>query len=184
MTPALPQWDPDIILEALSKPPYVPLREASLKHLTLKTVFFGASNCPVRALRYYHRCMTECPELRKGRRCLFSQDTTRRGRSSVQPLFLVGSAPLLVILMPLFRTARVSQERSKLMKSVLWLIHYNFFQQVDLQAVMKARRWSSGGTFTSFYLRDLCRQANSIRKTGMVIAVGEILEISSCVSVF
>ena len=42
MTPVLPQWDLDIILEALSKPPYVPLRETSLKHLTLKTVFLLA----------------------------------------------------------------------------------------------------------------------------------------------
>ena len=42
MTPVLPQWDLDIILEALSKPSYVPLGEASLKHLTFKTVFFLA----------------------------------------------------------------------------------------------------------------------------------------------
>ena len=118
----------------LSKPPYEPLREASLKHLTLKTVFliamasggrcrelqalvfdpkyiqfkpkgavvtlyfspkfmrknqrpkhvhdpcyisavptgksgFDAPTCPVRALRYYQRYMTEHAELRKGRRC-------------------------------------------------------------------------------------------------------------------
>ena len=39
MTPVLPQWDLDIIPEDLSKPPYVPLLEASLKHLTLKTCF-------------------------------------------------------------------------------------------------------------------------------------------------
>ena len=42
LTPVLPQWDLDIVLEALSKPPYKPLREASLKHLTLKTVFLLA----------------------------------------------------------------------------------------------------------------------------------------------
>ena len=123
-------------MEALSKPPYEPLREASLKHLTLKTVFllamakagrrgelqalvsdplyiqfkpkrasvtlyftlefmrknqrpnqvidlwyipavptgkpdFGTPNCPVRALRYYHRYMTEHQELSKGRHRLF-----------------------------------------------------------------------------------------------------------------
>ena len=39
VTPVLPQWDLGIVLEALSKPPYEPLREASFKHLTLKTVF-------------------------------------------------------------------------------------------------------------------------------------------------
>ena len=118
MTPVLPQWDLDIILEALSKPPYVPLREASHKHLTLKTVFLLAMasagrHSELQALVFdphyiqiKHKgagvtiyfplslCMTECPELRKGRRCLFIQDTRRRGRSSVQPLFLVGSTPL------------------------------------------------------------------------------------------
>ena len=40
VTPVLPQWDLGIVLEALSKSPYEPLREASLKHLTLKTVFY------------------------------------------------------------------------------------------------------------------------------------------------
>ena len=42
MTPVLPQWDLGIVLEALSKPPYEPLWEASLKHLTLKTVLLLA----------------------------------------------------------------------------------------------------------------------------------------------
>ena len=32
---------------------------------------FGAPKCPVRALRYYHKYMTEHPELRKGRHRLF-----------------------------------------------------------------------------------------------------------------
>ena len=124
LTPVLPQWDLGIVPEA----PYEPLREASLKHLTLKTVFllamasggrrsklqasvfdpqyiqfrpkgagvtlyftpdfmrknqrpnqvndpwyipavptgrpeFGAPNCPVRALKYCHRYMSEHPEL-------------------------------------------------------------------------------------------------------------------------
>ena len=42
LTPVLPQWDLGIVPEAPSKPPYEPLREASLKHLTLKTVFLLA----------------------------------------------------------------------------------------------------------------------------------------------
>ena len=46
MTAVLPQWDLGlgIVLAALSKPPYelTILREASLKHLILKTVFLLA----------------------------------------------------------------------------------------------------------------------------------------------
>ena len=136
VTPVLPQWDLGIVLEALSKPNYEPLREVSFKHLSLKNVFllamasagrsselqvlrfdqnyiqfkpkgagvtlyfspefmrknqkpnqvndpwyipavptgkteFGAPNCPVRALRYYHRHLTKHSELRKDRRQLF-----------------------------------------------------------------------------------------------------------------
>ena len=41
-TPVLPQWDLGVVLEALNKPPYEPLREASFKHLTLKTAFLLA----------------------------------------------------------------------------------------------------------------------------------------------
>ena len=55
------------------------------------------------------------------------------------------------------------------------------FDKVDLQAVLKAGRWSSGGTFTSFYLRDLhvCPQADSLRRTGPLVAAGNIVVISS-----
>ena len=42
ITPVLPQWDLGIVLEASSTSPYEPLRDASLKHLTLKTVFLLA----------------------------------------------------------------------------------------------------------------------------------------------
>ena len=160
VTPVLPQWDLGIVLEALSEPPYEPLREASFKHLTLKTVFllamasagrhselhalrfdqnyiqfkpkgagvtlyfspefmrknqkpnqvndpwyipavptgkseFGAPNCPVRVLRYYHRYLTEHPELRKDRRRLFVPiKDNNAGKELSDPPFLGGSAPL------------------------------------------------------------------------------------------
>ena len=42
LTLVLPQWNLGIVLEAFSKPPYEPQRDAFLKHLTLKTVFLLA----------------------------------------------------------------------------------------------------------------------------------------------
>ena len=41
-TPVLPQWDLGVVLEALNKPPYEPLLEASFKYLTFKTFFLLA----------------------------------------------------------------------------------------------------------------------------------------------
>ena len=127
---------------------FEPLREASLKHLTLKTVFFlamasaercreiqalvfdlqyiqfkrkgitlyfipefmrknqrpnqvtvpwyipagstgktefGAPNCPVMVLKYYHRYMTEHPEERAGAAYLSLLRTTMWARSSLHP---------------------------------------------------------------------------------------------------
>ena len=79
VTPILPQWDLGIVLEALSKSPYEPLREASLKHLTLKTVFLLAMASAERRSELqvlvfdqkYIQYLTEHPELRKDRRRLF-----------------------------------------------------------------------------------------------------------------
>ena len=53
------------------------------------------------------------------------------------------------------------------------------FNKVDLHSVMKAGRWSSGGTFTSFYLRDLRPQADSLQRAGPIVAAGDIVRISS-----
>ena len=52
LTRVLPQVDLGIVLEALSKPPYELLREASLKHLTLKTVFLLAMASGEDAVNY------------------------------------------------------------------------------------------------------------------------------------
>ena len=50
---------------------------------------FGAPNCPVRALRYYHRYLTEHPELRKDRRRLFVpiKDNNARKELSASTIF-------------------------------------------------------------------------------------------------
>ena len=56
---------------------------------------FGAPNCPVRALRYYHRYMTEHP-VKEGQTPLiysFLGQRCGQARSSVQPRFLSGYPP-------------------------------------------------------------------------------------------
>ena len=67
LTPVLPQRDLGIVLEALSKPPYEPLREAFLKHLTLKTVFLlamaSAGRCSeLQALVFDPQCIQFKPK--------------------------------------------------------------------------------------------------------------------------
>ena len=244
-TPVLPRWDLGVVLEALSKPPYEPLREASFKHLTLKTVFllamasagrrselhalrfdqnyiqfkprgagvtlyfspefmrknqkpnqvndpwyipaiptgkpeFGAPNCPVRALRYYHRYLTEHPELRKDRRRLFVPIKDNNAGKEL-------SAPSISrwICTTIVDSHAAIQDSKNLSGSVkahevrAVATSLQLFNKVDLHSVMKAGRWASGGTFTSFYLRDLCPQAESLRRAGPIVAAGDIVRIST-----
>ena len=244
-TPVLPQWDLGVVLEALNKPPYEPLREASFKHLTLKTVFllamalagrrselhalrfdqnyiqfkpkgagvtlyfspefmrknqkpnqvndpwyipaiptgkpeFGAPNCPVRALRYYHRYLTEHPELRKDRRRLFVPIKDNNAGKEL-------SAPSISrwICTAIVDSHAAVQDSKNLSGSVkahevrAVATSLQLFNKADLHSVMKAGRWSSGGTFTSFYLRDLCPQAESLQRAGPIVAAGDIVKIST-----
>ena len=244
-TPVLPQWDLGVVLEALNKPPSEPLREASFKHLTLKTVFllamasagrrselhvlrfdqnyiqfkpkgagvtlyfspefrrknqkpnqvidswyipaiptgkpeFGAPNCPVRALRYYHRYLTKHPELRKDRRRLFVPIKDNNAGKEL-------SAPSISrwICTTIVDSHAAIQDSKNLSGSVkahevrAVATSLQLFNKADLHSVMKAGRWSSGGTFTSFYLRDLCPQAESLQRAGPIVAAGDIVKIST-----
>ena len=80
--------------------------------------------------------------------------------------------------MPSLRTGRVHLLKLAVATSL------QLFNKVDLQTVMKAGRWSNGGTFTSFYLRDLCPQADSLRKTGLLVAAGEVVSLKACSASF
>ena len=227
------------------KSPYEPLREASFKHLTLKTVFlpamasagrrselhalrfdqsyiqfkpkgagvtlyfspefmrknqkpnqvndpwfipaiptgkpeFRAPNCPVRALRYYHRYLTEHPELRKDRLRLFvpikdNNPGKELSASSISRWIcttIVDSHAAIQDSKNLSGSVKVHEVRAVATSLQL-------FNKVDLHAVMKAGRWTSGGTFTSFYLRDLCPQADSLQRAGPIVAAGDIVRIST-----
>ena len=218
-TPVLPQWDLGVVLEALSKSPYEPLREASFKHFTLKTVFllamssagrrselhalrfdknyiqfkpkgagvtlyfspefmrknqkpnqvndpwyipaiptgkpeFGAPDCAVRALRYYHRYLTEHPDLRKDRRRLFVPIKDNNAGKE-----LSASSISRWICTTIVDSHAAIQDSKNLSGSVkahevrAVATSLQLFNKVDLHSVMKAGRWSSGGTFTSFYLK-------------------------------
>ena len=78
------------------------------------------------------------------------------------------------------------QESETIQTNDPWLYSSGTYWQVrvlkkgDLQTVIKAGRWSSGGTFICSYLRDLCPQADRMWKT--VVDAGGIVVITSSFS--
>ena len=141
---------------------------------------FGASNCPVRALRYYHRYLTEHPELRKDRLRLFVPIKDNNAGKE-----LSASTISRWICTTIVDSHAANQNSKNLSGSVkahevrAVATSLQLFNKVDLHTVMKAGRWSSGGTFTSFYLRDLCSQADTLQRAGPIVAAGDIIRISS-----
>ena len=141
---------------------------------------FGAPNCPVRALRYYYRYLTEHPELRKDRRRLFVLIKDNNGGKELSATTI--SRWICTTIVDSHAAIQNSKSFSRSVKAHevrAVATSLQLFNKVELQAVLKAGRWSSGGTFTSFYLRDLCPQADSLRRMGPLVAAGNIVVISS-----
>jgi hypothetical protein len=57
--PAFPTWRLEIVLQALNKEPYEPMKHASLKHVTLKTVFLVAITSARRVSELQALCYME-----------------------------------------------------------------------------------------------------------------------------
>ena len=144
---------------------------------------FGAPNWLVRALKYYHRYMSEHPELRKGRRRLFIPFKDNNAGKELS----AASISRWICTTRVYSHASIQGNKNipgkfKAHEVRAVATSLQLFNRVYLQAVMKAGSWSSGGTFTSLYVRDLCPQTDSIRKTGPFVATGGIVEISPYVS--
>ena len=117
--------------------------------------------------------MTWHSELRKGRRHLFVpiKDSNARKEHSAST---ISRWICTTIIVDSFATLRKSKSIPGTVKA--HEVHavatsLQLFNKVDLQAVMKARRWSSGGTFIS----SNSETSDRIRKTGPVVAAGEIM---------
>ena len=147
---------------------------------TGKSEFAPPPSCPVRALLYYHRYLIEHPELRKDRHRLFvpTEDNNTGKEQSAATISRWICSTIVDSHAPMQNSksfsGSVKAHNVRVVATSLQL-----FNKIDLQRVMKAGRWSSGGTFTSFCLRDLCPQADSLRRTGPVVAAGNIIVISS-----
>ena len=106
---------------------------------------FGAPNCPGRAARYYHRYITEHPELKKGRRCLFVPiKDNNAGKELSAATISRGICTTIVDYHDALQKSKNIPGAIKAheVRPVATLLQLS--NKVNLQAVMKAGRWSSG----------------------------------------
>ena len=95
----------------------------------------GTPNCPIIALRYYHRFMNANPScIRKDIGCSSKSRITALARSLLLPPFLGGSA----IKFKFKSHPKIAKAQE--VHAVTTSLH--LFSKVDLQIVMKASTWS------------------------------------------
>ena len=128
-------------------------------------------------LRYYHRYMTEDLELRKGRHRLFIPFKDNNVRKELSAASISHRICTTVV------NSHATLQNSKSIQGKV--------KAHDVRAVATSLQFSTsrptsshegrsgGSTFTSFYLRNLYPQADSRRKTRLVVATREVIEISS-----
>jgi hypothetical protein len=137
---------------------------------------FGHPNCPVRALKYYHR-RTRDPNIRKGRLHMFIplKDVTHGKEISGSTISrwicttiitahqtLIGHEP------PGIKAHEVRAVATSL----------RLFSNTPINRIIEAGRWHSGGSFSKFYLRDLTSQENSIRSAGSIVAARQVVSLA------
>ena len=113
----------------------------------------GNPNCSVRALRYYYRHLTEHPELRKDRRHLFVPIKDNNAGKELSAATI--SRWICTTIVDSHAAIQNSKSFSVSVKAHAVravATSLQLFNKVDLQVVLKAGRWSSGGTFTVFLL--------------------------------
>ena len=113
---------------------------------------FGAPNFPVRALKYCHRYISEHPKLRKGRCRLFIPFKDNNAGKEL----IFSAASIFRWFCTTTMDSHASIQGNKNMPGKIKphevravATSLQLFNKADQQVVMKAGRWSSGGTFTS-----------------------------------
>ena len=133
----------------------------------------------MRALLYYHRHLTEHPELGKDRcRPFVPIKDNNAGKELSASTISRWICTTIVDSHAAIQNSRNHSGSVKAHKVRAVATSLQLSNRVGLHSVMKARRWSSGGIFTSFYLRDLCPQADSLRRAGPIVAAGDIIRMS------
>ena len=159
----VPSWNLSLVLHQLTKAPFEPLRKASLKHLTFKTVFLlalgsGKRRSEIHAWLYKnirHQENWSQVSLYPSPSFLSKNQLARDGPASVAPVVIPALAPTL--------DRSLSEHRSLCPVRAL---RYYLDKTKD--------HWKAHNTFTQFYLKDLAWADSELYHLGPVVAAQQI----------
>ncbi|CAC5397867.1 unnamed protein product [Mytilus coruscus] len=158
----LPEWNLELLLQALEKKPFEPMQEVDLKHVTLKTVFLVAittfSRCSdLQSLGIDDKSMRDqCKGITFVRHGLAKQD---RQKHFGEKLF-VPSFPEKTLIDPkrALSAIRIAYDDDNMKVNVhstraiapSWAL----YKGASLKSILDSDNWAIESTFPRFYLRD------------------------------
>ena len=137
----IPSWNLSLVLHQLTKPPFEPLREASLKHLTFKTVFLLALGSGKRSRQDKQLVFVS---FKKG----FDKDISPATISS-----WIKQTVILCYELSDHQAHTVHQVKAHDVRA--FAASKAFQSGVSLEQILSACHWKSHNTFTQFYLKDV-----------------------------
>jgi hypothetical protein len=137
---------------------------------------FGHPNCPVRALKYYHR-RTRDPSIRKGRLHMFIPlKDVNQGHELSSSTISRWICSTIISAHQSFSGKTPLDIKAHEMRAVATSLR--LFSKTPINQIITAGRWHSGGSFTKFYLRDLISQEASIKSAGSLVAAGQVVSLT------
>jgi hypothetical protein len=137
---------------------------------------FGHQNCPVRALKYYHR-RTKDQSVRKGRLHMFLPlKDVKPGREISSSTISRWICNTIIDAHNSLSDPLPSGIKAHEVRAVATSLR--LFSRTPLNQIIEAGRWHSGGSFSKFYLRDLVSQENSIKSAGTLVAAGQVVSLA------
>ena len=153
----IPSWNLSLVLHQLTKAPFEPLREASLKHLTFKTVFLLALGSG------------------KRRSEIHAWQHKNIRHQNISPATISSWIKQTVILCYEFSDQQAHTLHQVKAHDVRAFAASKAFQSgVSLEQILSACHWKSHNTFTQFYLKDVAWADSELYHLGPVVAAQQI----------
>ncbi|XP_045101307.1 uncharacterized protein LOC123498206 [Portunus trituberculatus] len=198
-----PSWNVDVVLKALTCPPFEPLHQASLRDLTKKTLFLVAL-ATAKRVGELHALSQRVPSsslssvvgredeerllcpVRAVRRYLAATASASRPRSLFvslrDPARRMSKAAISFFLQDTIKTAHESfpEELGPLFK--VWAHDIRgiatsmlLWKNSSVASILEAACWKTHSVFVDYYLCDIQRQEGDVSALGPVIAAGDLV---------
>ena len=176
----IPSWNLSLVLHQLTKAPFEPLKEATLKHLTFKTVFIlalgsGKRRSEIHAWQHKNiRHQSDWSKVRQHKELVFVSFKKGFDRD-ISPATISSWVKQTVIL-----CYELSDQQSHTLHQVkahdvrAFAASKAFQSGVSLEQILSACHWKSHNTFTQFYLKDVAWADSELYHLGPVVAAQQI----------